>query len=37
MLYFFPFPIQILKEVSVKILCCHNDTWFHPNLTFLKL
>ena len=19
-----------------KILCCHNDTWFHLNLTFLK-
>ena len=19
-----------------KILCCHDDTWFHLNLTFLK-
>ena len=27
--------IQILK-VSLKILCCHDDTWFHQNLTFLK-
>ena len=22
--------------VSLKILCCHDDTWFHQNLTFLK-
>ena len=36
MLHFSPFSIQILKEVSLKILCCHNDTWFHLNLTFLK-
>ena len=21
---------------SLKILCCYDDTWFHPNLTFLK-
>ena len=21
---------------SLKILCCHDDTWFHLNLTFLK-
>ena len=21
---------------SLKILCCHDDTWFHMNLTFLK-
>jgi len=33
---FFPFSIQFLKEVSFNILCCHNDTWFHLNLTFLK-
>ena len=31
-----PFSRQIWKEVSLKILCCHNDTWFHLNLTFLK-
>ena len=36
MIHFFPFSIQILKEVSVKILCCHNDTWFHLKLTILK-
>ena len=30
------FSIQILKEVSLKILCCHNDTWFHLKLTILK-
>ena len=35
-IYIFPFSIQILKEVSLKILCCRNDTWFHLNLTFLK-
>ena len=22
---FFPFSIQILKQVSLKILCCHDD------------
>ena len=22
--------------VSLKILCCHNDTWFHLKLTILK-
>ena len=27
--------IQILK-VSLKILCFHNDTWFHLKLTILK-
>ena len=21
---------------SLKILCCHDNTWFHLNLTFLK-
>ena len=31
----FSFSIQILKEVSLKILCCH-DTWFHLKLTILK-
>ena len=25
-----------LKEVYLKILCCHDDIWFHLNLTFLK-
>ena len=25
-----------LKEVYLKILCCHDDTWFHLNLTFLR-
>ena len=28
--------LQILKEVSLKILCCHNDTWFHLKLTIFK-
>ena len=23
-------------QVSFKILCCHNDSWFHQNLIFLK-
>ena len=23
-------------EFSLKILCCHNDTWFHLKLTILK-
>ena len=27
---------KIMKEVSFKILCCHDDTWFHLNLTFLN-
>ena len=31
----FFFSIQIQKEVSLKMLCCH-DTWFHLNLTTLK-
>ena len=31
----FSFSIQILKEVSLKILCCH-DTWFYLKLTTLK-
>ena len=25
-----------LKGGFLKILCCHEDTWFHLNLTFLK-
>ena len=25
-----------VRFFSLKILCCHDDTWFHPNLTFLK-
>ena len=32
----FSFSIQIQKEVSLKILCCHNDTWYHLKLTILK-
>ena len=32
----FSFSIQIQKEVSLKILCYHNDTWFHLKLTILK-
>ena len=32
----FSFSIKIQKEVSLKILCCHNDTWFHLKLTILK-
>ena len=32
----FSFSTQILKEVSLKILCCHKDTWFHLKLTILK-
>ena len=31
-----PLLIQNLKEVSFKILCCHDNAWFHPNLTFVK-
>ena len=33
--YIFSFSIQIWKEVSLKMLCCH-DTWFHLKLTILK-
>ena len=33
---FFPFSIQIYKEAFLKILCFHDDTWLHLNLTFLK-
>ena len=29
----FSLSIQILKEVSLKILCCHSETWFHLKLT----
>ena len=32
----FSFSIQIQKEVSLKILCCHNDTWYHLKLSILK-
>ena len=32
----FSFSIQIQKEVSLQILCCHKDTWFHLKLTILK-
>ena len=33
---FFLFCIQIWKDVSLKIMCCHDDPWLHLNLTFLK-
>ena len=33
---FFPLLYTNLKGVSLKILCCHNDTWFHLKLTILK-
>ena len=33
---FFSPSLYKFKEVSFKILCCHDDTWFHLNLTFLK-
>ena len=32
-----PFSIQnfnFVNEVSLKIPCCYDDTWFHLNLTF---
>ena len=32
---FFPSLYEIKGGVP-KILCCHDDTWFHLNLTFLK-
>ena len=38
-IYLFIFPPYLYKykkEVSLKVLCCHNDTWFHVDLTFLK-
>ena len=34
--FFLSFSIQIYKEVSFKIQCCHDNTWFHLNLTFPK-
>ena len=34
--FFFPFSIQNQEEVSFKILCFLEDTWFHLNLTCLK-
>ena len=34
--YFFPSLYKFKREVSLKILCCHNDTWFHLKLTILK-
>ena len=33
---FFPFSMQNEKELSLKILCCHDNTRFHLTLTFLK-
>ena len=40
---FFLSPLSIRRKqttsvrfFSLKILCCHDDTWFHLNLTFLK-
>ena len=31
-LAFFP-SLSKSKEASFKILCCHDDTWFHPNFS----
>ena len=31
----FPSPSRS-KEASFKALCCHEDTWFHLNVTFLE-
>ena len=28
--------LHVSEFFSLKILCCHDDTWFHLNLTFLK-
>ena len=36
MIHFFSPSLYKFKEVSLKILCCHNDTWFHLKLTILK-
>ena len=33
---FFSPSLYKIKNVSFKILYCHDDTWFHLNLTFLK-
>ena len=30
-------PATSVRLSSLKILCCHDDTWFHLNLTFLEL
>ena len=35
-IFFSPSLYEYKKEVSLKVLCCHNDTWFHRNSTFLK-
>ena len=34
--WIFPFSTQILKAVSFKVLCCHDNTWLHLNFTLLK-
>ena len=35
--FFFFFVLYTnLKRGSLKILCCHDNTWLHLNLTFLK-
>ena len=36
MIYFFTPLYKFEKEVSLKILWCHNATWFHLKLTVLK-
>ena len=33
--FFFP-SLYKVKKRFLKILCCHEDTWLHLNLTFLK-
>ena len=34
--YFFPSLYKFKREVSLKILCCHNDTWFLLKLAILE-
>ena len=34
--YFFPSLYKFKREVSLKILCCHNDTWFRLKLAILE-
>ena len=34
--FFFPSLYKFKRRLLFKILCCHNDTWFHLKLTILK-
>ena len=34
---FFPPLYKIKRRFLLKVLCCYDDTWFHLNLTSLKL